>query len=186
MKFHEGGLGKAPLYQGSPQSRKLAAVGQTKVCSSNRPCFTWWGRFPLGVSFERAKETKTRLGRSPLRTSLGVPVWNCVKSRFGPGPGEVTWMAWQVYRKCSLLCETVPLLPGPYPGQRRSLRRKPGPRQQKCSHSSHFFPCLSLFWSTRPSVVGKRPHTATLEALAMEEKAVSGAGTLQRCDTPSM
>ena len=30
-----------------------------------------WGRFPLGVSFERAKETKTRLGRSPLRTSLG-------------------------------------------------------------------------------------------------------------------
>ena len=31
----------------------------------------WWGRFPLGVSFERAKETKTRLGRSPLRTSLG-------------------------------------------------------------------------------------------------------------------
>ena len=31
----------------------------------------WWGRSPLGVSFERAKETKTRLGRSPLRTSLG-------------------------------------------------------------------------------------------------------------------
>ena len=31
----------------------------------------WWGRSPLGVSFERAKETKTRLGRSPLRTPLG-------------------------------------------------------------------------------------------------------------------
>ena len=31
----------------------------------------WWGRFPLGVSFARSKETKTRLGRSPLRTSLG-------------------------------------------------------------------------------------------------------------------
>ena len=31
----------------------------------------WWGRSPLGVPFERAKGTKTRLGRSPLRTSLG-------------------------------------------------------------------------------------------------------------------
>ena len=31
----------------------------------------WWGRFPLGVPFDRAKGTKTRLGRSPLRTSLG-------------------------------------------------------------------------------------------------------------------
>ena len=31
----------------------------------------WWGRYPLGVSFERAKETKTRLGRSPLSTPLG-------------------------------------------------------------------------------------------------------------------
>ena len=30
-----------------------------------------WGRFPLGVSFERAKETKTRLGLSPLSTPLG-------------------------------------------------------------------------------------------------------------------
>ena len=46
----------------------------------------WWGRFPLGVSFERAKETKTRLGRSPLRTPLGVRGWDCVKSRFGPSP----------------------------------------------------------------------------------------------------
>ena len=31
----------------------------------------WWGRFPLGVPFARSKGTKTRLGRSPLRTSLG-------------------------------------------------------------------------------------------------------------------
>ena len=31
----------------------------------------WWGRSPLGVPFGRAKGTKTRLGRSPLRTSLG-------------------------------------------------------------------------------------------------------------------
>ena len=29
------------------------------------------GRSPLGVPFVRAKGTKTRLGRSPLRTSLG-------------------------------------------------------------------------------------------------------------------
>ena len=46
----------------------------------------WRGetRFPLGVSFERAKETKTRLGRSPLSTPLGVRGWNCVKLVFGP------------------------------------------------------------------------------------------------------
>ena len=31
----------------------------------------WGTRSPLGVSFERAKETKTRLGRSPLSTPLG-------------------------------------------------------------------------------------------------------------------
>ena len=31
----------------------------------------WRGRFPLEVPFDRAKGTKTRLGRSPLRTSLG-------------------------------------------------------------------------------------------------------------------
>ena len=31
----------------------------------------WRGRFPLGVPFERAKGTKTRLGRSPLSTPLG-------------------------------------------------------------------------------------------------------------------
>ena len=30
-----------------------------------------WGRYPLGVPFVRPKGTKTRLGRSPLRTSLG-------------------------------------------------------------------------------------------------------------------
>ncbi len=32
----------------------------------------WQGRSPLGVPFVRAKGTKTRLGRSPLRTSLGL------------------------------------------------------------------------------------------------------------------
>ena len=38
-------------------------------------------------------------------------------------------MAWQVYRTHFLLCETVPLFPGPYPGVRRSRRREQGPRQ---------------------------------------------------------
>ena len=40
-------------------------------------------------------------------------------------------MAWQVYGKCPLLCESVPLLPGPYPGVRRSRRRGPGYQQLK-------------------------------------------------------
>ena len=34
----------------------------------------WRGRSPLGVPFARSKGTKTRLGRSPLRTSLGYEV----------------------------------------------------------------------------------------------------------------
>ena len=38
-----------------------------RISASGLPA--WWGRSPLGVSFERAKETKTRLGRSPLRTA---------------------------------------------------------------------------------------------------------------------
>ena len=46
----------------------------------------WWGRSPLGVSFCCQKETKDHLGRSPLRTSLGVRGWACVKSKFGPSP----------------------------------------------------------------------------------------------------
>ena len=36
----------------------------------------WRGRFPLGVPFERAKGTKTRLGRSPLSTPLGCKAVN--------------------------------------------------------------------------------------------------------------
>ena len=52
----------------------------------------WWGRFPLGVSFERAKETKTRLGRSPLRTSLGVRGCPCVFLFSALGPvGSHRW-----------------------------------------------------------------------------------------------
>ena len=39
-----------------------------------------------GVTFVRAKVTKTRLGRSPLGTSLGVRGCQCVKLVFGPSP----------------------------------------------------------------------------------------------------
>ena len=54
----------APLCKGSClrsrlRGRRLTARG------SGLPA--WWGRSPLGVSFERAKETKTRLGRSRRR-----------------------------------------------------------------------------------------------------------------------
>ncbi len=106
---------KAPLCKGS-----WLPLGRLRSCSSKRPRSglpAWWGRYPLGVPFERAKGTKTRLGRSPLRTSLGVPGWNCVNPMVGPGPGGVTWVAWQVYGKRPLLCEMVPLLPGPHPGE---------------------------------------------------------------------
>ena len=90
----------------------------------------WWGRFPLGVSFERAKETKTRLGRSPLRTSLGVRGWACVKSKFGPlpllwplalPPHQATLGSWPY--------SWVVSMSGPTLEKRRSRRQEPGPRQ---------------------------------------------------------
>ena len=59
---------KAPLCKGSCLRSRL------RGCSSKGPGSglpAWWGRSPLGVPFERAKGTKTRLGRSPLRTPLG-------------------------------------------------------------------------------------------------------------------
>ena len=40
-------------------------------CCSGANLRPWQGRSPLGVPFERTKGTKTRLGRSPLRTPLG-------------------------------------------------------------------------------------------------------------------
>ena len=49
----------------------------SNVSGSSLPA--WRGRSPLGVPFDRAKGTKTRLGRSPLRTSLGLAalwLWN--------------------------------------------------------------------------------------------------------------
>ena len=89
----------------------------------------WWGRSPLGVSFERAKETKTRLGLSPLSTPLGVPGWACVKSRFGPSlllwrlvvpPHQATLGSWPYNRAVSTS--------GPTLEKRRSRRRWSGSR----------------------------------------------------------
>ena len=84
----------------------------------------WRGRFPLGVSFERAKETKTRLGRSPLRTSLGVRGWNCVKSKFGPLP--LLWPLFVPPHQATLgnwPYRQVVSTSGPTLGMRRSRRR---------------------------------------------------------------
>ena len=60
---------KAPLCKGRclPSGRRWGVLLTTH--GSGLPA--WRGRSPLGVSFERAKETKTRLGRSPLSTPLG-------------------------------------------------------------------------------------------------------------------
>ena len=57
--------------------RRVGGIVRLTAPVSGLPA--WWGRCPLGVPFERAKGTKTRLGRSPLRTSPGVQGWNCVK-----------------------------------------------------------------------------------------------------------
>ena len=81
----------------------------------------------LGVPFGRAKGTKTRLGRSPLRTSLGVRGWTCVKSKFGPSPllwplfvppHQATLGSWPYGRVVSTS--------GPTLEQRRSRRRTSG------------------------------------------------------------
>ena len=64
---------KPPLCKGRWHSVSCGGgIDRLPIHVSGLPA--WWGRFPLGVSFERAKETKTRLGRSPLRTSLGYEV----------------------------------------------------------------------------------------------------------------
>ena len=87
----------------------------------------WWGRYPLGVSFERAKETKTRLGRSPLRTPLGYEAVNAPS-------------LWSARHPCCGSCSChytrpplgswpygwVVSMSGPTLVQRRSRRRKHG------------------------------------------------------------
>ena len=110
---------KAPLCKGS-----WLPLGRLRSCSSNRPRSglpAWWGRFPLGVPFERAKGTKTRLGRSPLRTSLGYEAGPAVVLRPGRKPVP--------YQERKMLCFSpfllgecavlqVSALSGP-PGRRR-------------------------------------------------------------------
>ena len=89
----------------------------------------WWGRYPLGVSFERAKETKTRLGRSPLRTSLGVRGWACVKSKFGPSP--LLWLLFLPPYQATLGSwpySWVVSISGPTLEKRRSRRQEPSLR----------------------------------------------------------
>ena len=57
-------LHRLPCVKGAG-SRKADWDCSSKQHSSGFPAR--WGRYPLGVSFERAKETKTRLGRSRRR-----------------------------------------------------------------------------------------------------------------------
>ena len=82
-----------------------------------------------GVTFVRAKVTKTRLGRSPLRTSLGVRGCQCVKAMVGPSPlllplflppHQATLGSWPY--------GWVVSISGPTLEQRRSRRRQPGCR----------------------------------------------------------
>ena len=115
---------KAPLCKGSwlPQG-----IDRLHSLVSGLPA--WRGRYPLGVSFERAKETKTRLGRSPLRTSLGVRGWNCVKSLFGPSP--LLWPLFVPPHQATLGSwpySWAVSMPGPTLEKRRSRRRKLGIR----------------------------------------------------------
>ena len=82
------------------------------------------GTLPAGGFFCAVKRNQNPLRAFPPKDLPGVRVWPCVKPTVGPGPGGVTWMVWQVYGPCPLLCETASLLPGPYPGVRRSRRRQ--------------------------------------------------------------
>ena len=87
---------------------------------------SWWGR-SAGVHFEWPKWTKSHLGRSPLRTSLGVRGWTCVKLVFGPSPllwllllppHQATLGSWPYRQAVSTS--------GPTLEKRRSRRREPG------------------------------------------------------------
>ena len=115
---------KAPPCKGS-----WLPLGRLRGCSSKRPRSglpAWWGRFPLGVPFARSKGTKTRLGRSPLRTSLG----------YEAGPASCLYSArWSCCGSCSCHHTRPPWAAGPMAGRfpcpgllkekRRSRRREP-------------------------------------------------------------
>ena len=86
----------------------------------------WKGR-SAGVTFVRAKVTKTRLGRSPLRTSLGVRGCPCVKPKFGPSP--LLWRLAVPPHQATLGSWPygwVVSTSGPTLEERRSRRRKHG------------------------------------------------------------
>ena len=89
----------------------------------------WWGRFPLGVPFDWPKGTKSHLGRSPLRTSLRVRGCPCVKAMFGPSP--LLWRLVMPPHQATLGSRPynqAVSTSGPTLEERRSRRRKPGPR----------------------------------------------------------
>ena len=59
--------------------------GVVRLAAQGSGLPAWKGR-SAGVHFEWPKWTKSHLGRSPLRTSLWVRGWTCVKLVFGPSP----------------------------------------------------------------------------------------------------
>ena len=82
-----------------------------------------------GVHFEWPKWTKSHLGRSPLRTPLGVRGWTCVKPKFGPSP--LLWLPLLPPHQATLGSWPygwVVSTSGPTLAKRRSRRRKPGYR----------------------------------------------------------
>ena len=98
----------------------------------------WWGRFPLGVSFDRAKETKTRLGRSPLRTSPGYEAGPASVLRSALAPvGSHGWSGKSMdsapfsvrrplsFQGLTLVCGVPAAVRSP-PGQKASLREGGG------------------------------------------------------------
>ena len=83
-----------------------------------------------GVHFEWPKWTKSHLGRSPLRTSLWVRDWACVKTKFGPSP--LLWPLFVPPHQDTLgnwPYHQVVSTSGPTLEKRRSRRREPVPRQ---------------------------------------------------------
>ena len=94
----------------------------------------WWGRFPLGVSFDRAKETKTRLGRPPLSTPLGYEAGPASVLRSALAPvGSHGWSGKSMdrapfsvrrplsFQGLTLVCGVPAAVRSP-PGQKASLR----------------------------------------------------------------
>ena len=103
-----------------------AKEGGVRLTTQGSGLPAWRGRFPLGVPFERAKGTKTRLGRSPLRTSLGVRGWACVKSMVGPSP--LMWPLSLPLHQATLGSwpySWVVSISGPTLEKRRSRRQEP-------------------------------------------------------------